>query len=209
MGTGGRVTRPRFFKSLAEWRTWLRKNHASKTEIVLGMYKSGASRKGLTRQEMVDGALAYGWIDGHLRSLGAEAYQIRLSPRRKGSNWSAVNVKRVGELIEKGEMEEPGLAAFRNRGPANADGYSLKVGTARFTPAQVKQLRAVPKAHAFFRERPPGYRNRAIFWVNAAKQEATRARRMKTLIEDSAAGKRLKHLVSPVAEHKRKKAVAG
>jgi uncharacterized protein YdeI (YjbR/CyaY-like superfamily) len=206
---GGRVSRTRFFKSLAEWRTWLQKNHASKTEIILGIYKNGASKKGLTRQEMVDGALAYGWIDGHLRSLGAEAYQIRLTPRRKGSNWSAVNVKRVGELIEKGEMEEPGLAVFRTRGSANAHGYSLKLGTARFTPAQVKQLRAVPKAHVFFREQPPGYRNRAIFWVNAAKQEATRARRMEALIKDSAAGKRLKHLVSPVADHKRKKMAAG
>lgn len=203
------MSRPRFFKSLTEWRTWLQKNHASKTEIILGMYKNGAPKRGLTRQEMVDGALAYGWIDGHLRSLGEEAYRIRLTPRRKGSKWSAVNVKRVGELIEKGEMAEPGLAAFRTRGPENAHGYSLKVGTARFTPAQVKQLRAAPKAHTFFREQPADYRNRAIFWVNAAKQETTRARRMETLIENSAAGRRVKHLVSPVAEHKRKKAVAG
>jgi uncharacterized protein YdeI (YjbR/CyaY-like superfamily) len=204
------MSKPRFFRSPDEWRAWLEKNHASKTEgIVLGMYKKGASKKGLTRQEMVDGALAYGWIDGHLRSLGEEAYQIRLTPRRKGSLWSAVNVKRVGELIEKGEMKEPGLKAFRNRDPANANGYSFKVGKARFTPAQVKQLRAVPKAHAFFREQPPGYRDRAIFWVNAAKQEGTRARRMKTLIEDSAAERRLKHLVSPIPIHKRKQEAGG
>ncbi len=198
------MSEPRFFKSLAEWRTWLEKNHAAKTEVIIGIYKSGASKKGLTRQEMVDGALAYGWIDGHLRSLGEETYQIRVSPRRKGSIWSAVNIRRVGELIDAGAMAEPGLAAFRNRDPKKANLYSFEVERARFTAAQVKALRAVPEAHAFFREQPPGYRHTATHWVNGAKQAATRARRMETLIRDSAAGRRLKHLVSPVAEYKRK-----
>ena len=199
------MSKPRFFKSLAEWRAWLKKNHAAKTEIIIGIYKSGASKKGLTRQEMVDGALAYGWIDGHLRSLGAEAYQIRVSPRRKGSIWSTINIRRVGELIEAGDMAERGLAAFKNRDPKKAYLYSFEVARARFTPVQVKALRADPKAHAYFRDQPPGYRHAATHWVNGAKQEATKARRMETLIKDSGSGRRLKHLVSPVAAHKRMK----
>jgi len=203
------MSKPRFFRSPEEWRAWLKQNHASKTEIIVGIYKIGASNKGLTRQEMVDGALAYGWIDGHLRSLGAEAYQIRITPRRKGSIWSAVNIRRVGELMAAGAMAAPGLATFRSRDPAKTYRYSFEIANARFTAAQVKQLRAVPKAHAFFREQPPGYRHAATFWVNAAKQEATRARRMKTLIEDSAAGRGLKHLVSPIPMHKRKQETGG
>lgn len=198
------MSKPRFFKSLAEWRAWLGKNHTAKTEIIVGIYKSGASKKGLTRQEMVDGALAYGWIDGHLRSLGEEAYQIRVSPRHKGSIWSTINISRIGELTQAGAMAEAGLAAFRNRDPRKAYLYSFEVARARLSPAQVKALRADPKAYAYFRDQPPGYRHAATHWVNAAKQEATKVRRMQTLIIDSAAGRRLKHLVSPVAEYKRK-----
>ncbi len=203
------MSEPRFFKSLREWRAWLEKNHVSETEIIVGICKNGASKKGLTRKEMVDGALAYGWIDGHLRSLGEEAYQIRVTPRRKGSIWSAINIRRVGELIEAGAMAEPGLAVFRNRDPARANLYSFEVARARFTPEQVKQLRAVPEAHAFFRKQPPGYRHIATFWVNAAKQDATKERRMEALIKDSAKGRRLKQFVSPVAAHKRKKERGG
>jgi uncharacterized protein YdeI (YjbR/CyaY-like superfamily) len=203
------MSTPRFFRSLTEWKAWLQKNHASKTEINVGIYKNGAAKKGLTRKEMVDGALAYGWIDGHLRSLGEEAYQIRVTPRRKGSIWSTININRVGKLIEAGEMKEPGLTAFRNRDPAKAYRYSFEVARARFTPAQVKQLRAVPEAHAFFREQPRGYRHAATHWVNAAKQETTKTRRMQTLVADSAERRRLKHLVSPVAEHRRKKPAGG
>jgi uncharacterized protein YdeI (YjbR/CyaY-like superfamily) len=201
------MSEPIFFASLKEWRAWLKKHHAKETEVLVGIFKKGASKTGITHKEMIDGALAYGWIDGHLRSLGAEAYQIRVTPRRKGSIWSAINIKRVAELTEAGQMAEPGLAAFEGRDPAKAKRYSFEQDqeNVRFTAEQVKALRASPEAHAFFHEQPPGYRRVATWWVISARQEATRKKRMDRLIEHSAAGKRLKQFVSPVAEYKRKK----
>ncbi len=165
-----RMSEPRFFRSPAEWRAWLKKNHAAKTEIIVGIYKNGASKKGLTRQEMVDGALAYGWIDGHLRSLGEEAYQIRISPRRKGSIWSAVNIRRIGELIEAGAMAAPGLAAFRNRDPEEGIPLFLRgrtralyAGTGESAPREPEGACLLPRTAAWLSPRrdPLGQRREA------------------------------------------------
>jgi uncharacterized protein YdeI (YjbR/CyaY-like superfamily) len=206
--SGAGMSEPVFFASLKAWRAWLAKNHAREKEVLVGIYKKGVGKAGITHKEMVDGALAYGWIDGHVRSLGPEAYQIRVTPRRKGSIWSAINIKRVAELAEAGQMAPPGLAAFEGRDPARAKRYSFEQDqeSVRFSAEQVKALRASPEAHAFFREQPAGYRRVATWWVISARQEATRGKRMQQLIEHSAARKRLPQFVSPVAAHKRKEA---
>jgi uncharacterized protein YdeI (YjbR/CyaY-like superfamily) len=85
----------RFFESGAAFRAWLESNHDSETEIVVGFYKKAARRRGLTYQEALDEALAYGWIDGVRKNVDAERWTIRFTPRRPRSIWSNVNVKRL------------------------------------------------------------------------------------------------------------------
>src|SRR4029453_10001766 len=105
----------KYFPSAEAFASWLEKNHDRVRELFVGFYKKGSGRQGLTYREALDLALAYGWIDGVRRRVDDASYTNRFSPRRANSVWSAVNRKRIEELIAAGRMKPPGLAAFERR----------------------------------------------------------------------------------------------
>jgi uncharacterized protein YdeI (YjbR/CyaY-like superfamily) len=181
----------KFFNSAAEFARWLAAHHGKARELLVGFHKRGSRRGGIAYQEALDQALAYGWIDGVRRRVDAHAYTIRFTPRKKGSFWSAVNTKRVGELIKAGRMKAPGLKAFRERDPARTRTYSYEREHLTLDARCLRALRADRKACAFFDALPPGYKRIVIFWVMSAKREDTRARRLAHLIERSRAGSRI------------------
>lgn len=182
--------RPVFFASATDFRAWLRKHHASERELLAGLHKKALGR-GITYPEALDAALAFGWIDGVRKRVDAEIYTIRFTPRKPGSIWSQVNIRRVEELISQGLMEPPGLRVFRERDKQKTRKYSYERAAAALDPALEAKLRANKKAAAFFDAQPPGYRRLTTFWVMSAKREETRARRLQQLIERSSAGKRI------------------
>ncbi|HEV8590997.1 MAG TPA: hypothetical protein VGQ55_02765 [Pyrinomonadaceae bacterium] len=106
---------PKFFSSQNEFRKWLEKNHETAKEVLVGFWKVGTGKPSMTWGESVDQALCFGWIDGIRRSLGDEAYTIRFTPRKPTSIWSAINIKKVAQLNEKGLMRPAGDAAFEKR----------------------------------------------------------------------------------------------
>ncbi|HJZ98268.1 MAG TPA: YdeI/OmpD-associated family protein [Candidatus Solibacter sp.] len=182
--------KPTFFETAAEWRAWLAKHHASETELLVGFHKK-TTGYGITYQEALDEALAYGWIDGVRKRLDDTAYRIRFTPRKPGSVWSVVNTKRVEELIAQKRMKTPGLRAFEQRDANKTAQYSYEREQSKLDSALEAKLRANAKAAAFFDAQPPGYRKIITHWVMSAKQEETRARRMEKLIEHSAKGARI------------------
>jgi uncharacterized protein YdeI (YjbR/CyaY-like superfamily) len=180
--------KPRFFRSGKEFRTWLERNHDSKTEVWIGYYKKASGKTGITYQGALDEALCFGWIDGKVRTIDEHTYMQRYSPRTPKSPWSKINIARVGELQKEGRMAPSGVAAFerRSREPA---GYSYEEAERGLPPAYRRRF---PKeALAFFESQPPGYRKMATFWVMSAKREETRERRVEKLIEHSRVGERL------------------
>jgi uncharacterized protein YdeI (YjbR/CyaY-like superfamily) len=189
---------PIFFETPADFRAWLEEHHAAESELVVGFHKKGTGRPSLTWPESVDQALCFGWIDGVRRSLDDHSYTIRFTPRKARSTWSAVNIKRAGELIEAGLMNPAGLAAFERRSEDRSRIYAYEQRKqAKLDPAAQKEFRANRRAWAFFSEQAPSYRRTATYWVISAKKEETRRKRLKTLIEDSAAGRTLRHLTRP------------
>jgi uncharacterized protein YdeI (YjbR/CyaY-like superfamily) len=189
---------PAFFATPADLRAWLQAHHTSATELLVGFYKKGSGRPSITWPESVDEALCVGWIDGIRRSLGEEAYTIRFTPRRPRSVWSAVNIRRAGELIQEGRMQPEGVQAFEARSEDRSRVYSYeRRHQARLSPEMEAEFRRSPEAWGFFQAQPQGYRNTATHWVISARQEATRSRRLATLIQDSAAGRRLASLTRP------------
>jgi len=190
------------FRTQAAFRSWLKKHHRSATELSVRIFKAHAAGQGLTYPQALDEALCYGWIDGVRRSLGDEAYTIRFTPRKKRSVWSNVNIRRAGELIAEGRMRPAGLAAFEARTGERSGVYSFEQKDQErvvFTEAQARQFQADPKAWEFFQAQPPWYRRTATWWVISAKKEVTRAKRLATLIADSAAGRRIGQLRRPKA----------
>jgi uncharacterized protein YdeI (YjbR/CyaY-like superfamily) len=176
--------KPTFFKTAAAFRAWLKKHHKTEPELIVGYYKKASGKPSLTWQESVDEALCFGWIDGIRRSHGEDAYSNRFTPRRKGSNWSAINIKRVEELTKAGRMQPAGLAAFALRTEARSRVYTYEQkDIPKFEPKFEKLFRANKEAWEFFQTLPPYYRKGETRWVNSAKQEATKLRRLHKVIE--------------------------
>ena len=166
-------------------------HHGTASELLVGFYKKDSGKPSITWPESVDEALCVGWIDGVRKSLGAEAYTIRFTPRRKGSIWSAVNIKRAHELTKAGLMRPAGLAAFELRDEKKSAIYSYEQRkTTEFDPVYEKKFRANKKAWAFFETQPPWYQRAVRYAVMSAKHEATRLRRLQRVIDQSAKGTR-------------------
>ena len=182
---------PVFFSSMRAFRSWLAKNHAKHSELWLGMYKKASGKVGITYKEALDEALCYGWIDGVRKSLDADSFVQRFTPRKAKSYWSAVNTKRAKELIKEKRMAAPGLKAFEARDAAASARYSFEREVPVFEAAHLKAFKANRAAWDFFEKQPPGYRRLATFYVTSAKRPETRAQRLDRVIATSAAGKRI------------------
>jgi uncharacterized protein YdeI (YjbR/CyaY-like superfamily) len=154
--------KPRFFKSAANFRAWLDRNHATASELLIGIYKKEL-RRGVTYPEALDEALSFGWIDGVRKRISANAYTIRFTPRKRGSIWSQVDIQRAQELIASGRMSEARWRVFRERDKAKARLYSYEREQARLDRALEATLRANEKAASLFDAQPPGYRRTAFF----------------------------------------------
>ena len=107
------------FKTAAAFETWLRANHARESEIWLRVYKKGSRKPSISIAEALDVALCWGWIDAIRKSLDAESYLQRYTPRRSKSIWSQVNRDHVARLTAAGRMQPPGQ---RQVDAAKADG---------------------------------------------------------------------------------------
>lgn len=182
---------PTFFATPADFRRWLQKNHKTADELWVGFYKKHTGKPTISYQEAVDQALCFGWIDGIRKSIDDEAYMNRFTPRRKGSIWSRINIKRAQELIDEGLMKPAGAQAFAARDEARTARYSFERDKVAFSPAQLRAFRKNKRAWAFFQKQPPSYQRMATWFVISAKQEATQERRLARVIEDSEAGVRL------------------
>lgn len=183
---------PVFFPSATDFRRWLTRNHATVRELWVGYFKKGSGRPSITWPESVDEALCFGWIDGVRKSVDAERYVIRFTPRRTGSVWSRVNIRRAEALIAAGRMRSAGRKAFDARDPARTERYSFEQRlVAKLDREAEARFRADARAWRFFQSTPPGYRRLVTWWVVSAKREATRARRLDRLIAECAAGRRL------------------
>jgi uncharacterized protein YdeI (YjbR/CyaY-like superfamily) len=188
---------PLFFETADAFREWLAANHGSATELWVGFHKKGSGLPSMTWPESVDEALCTGWIDGVRKGIDAASYMIRFSPRKTKSNWSAVNIKRVTELIAAGRMLPAGRKAFESRLEEKSAVYSYEQRhQAAFDPRFERQFRANESAWRYFQTQPPGYRHTATHWVMTAKKEETRLRRLAVVIERSATGRRI-DLLSP------------
>jgi uncharacterized protein YdeI (YjbR/CyaY-like superfamily) len=198
----------RFFASGKAFRSWLVKNHDRARELHVGFHKKASAKGGITYPDALDQALAFGWIDGVRKALDESSYTIRFSPRTAASIWSAVNIRRVGELTASGAMMPPGVAAFKNRRTTHTGRYSYEQRPRELEPGDEKIFRELPRAWEFFQAQPPGHRRTAIWWVVSAVKEETRRKRLETVIRESAAGRRLGVVTSKPAASNRSSAVS-
>ena len=182
---------PVTFANAAAFRRWLTQHHASATELLIRLFKTTALARGLGYQEALDEVLCFGWIDGVRRGLDHESFTIRFTPRKPGSRWSLINVRHVERLEAAGRMHAAGRAAFRARDADDPRRYSFETKPVALAPEYARRLRANAAARRYYESEAPWYRRTSAFWVMSAKREATRERRLATLIDCCARGVRI------------------
>jgi uncharacterized protein YdeI (YjbR/CyaY-like superfamily) len=193
------VSRPRledvqFFATAGELRAWFETNHLSAAELWLGYHRKRTGKPSVTWQDVVDQELCFGWIDSVRYPLDEDRSAQRITPRRKRSIWSAVNIKRFGELEQLGLVHPSGRTAFAERTEARSAIYSYEDRSPRLDAGREARFRKQKKAWANYEREAPWYRRAVTHWVMSARRDDTRDRRLTELIADSAAGRRVKTL---------------
>ncbi len=188
------LTKPTFFPTQSSFREWLEKNHDKAKELLVGFYKVASRKTSIKWSEAVDEAVCFGWIDGIRKSIDNESYCIRFTPRKPGSIWSAVNIKKVEELTRQELMHSAGLTAFSKREENKSAVYSYEKEAVTLSDDFLKKIKANKKAWKFFQTLAPSYRNTAVHWVMSAKQEVTREKRLNELINGSETERKIKRL---------------
>jgi uncharacterized protein YdeI (YjbR/CyaY-like superfamily) len=186
------TTKLKFFPGREHFRRWLEQNHEKKTELWVGYYKKNTGRRSITWPESVDEALCFGWIDGLRKGVDEISYTIRFTPRRKGSVWSAVNIRNVQRLLETGRMRPAGLRAFGARREDRCEIYSYEQSAQELPRPLEARLRRNRKAWEYFRAQPHGYRRRMTWWIISARTKATQLKRLSQLLESSVQQRRVR-----------------
>ena len=187
------MTVPQFFATPTEFRQWLAANASTSVELNVGFHKVGSGRPSMGWSEAVDEAICVGWIDGVRKRIDAHAYQIRFTPRKPTSIWSAVNIAKFHRLQTEGRIQPAGAKAFAHRTDAKSVVYAYEQGeTASLSNQEVREFKKHPTAWRFLEATPTSYRKVVLHWVVRAKKPETRAARLAKLFEACAVGERLR-----------------
>ncbi|MGH3366380.1 MAG: YdeI/OmpD-associated family protein [Nocardioidaceae bacterium] len=182
------------FDTPAQFREWLTGHHDTVQELWVGFYKKHVPKTAMTYPESVEEALCFGWIDGLTYRIDDEVHTVRFTPRRRTSNWSAINIAKVAQLTDAGRMHPAGVRAFEQRDRRRDAAYSYENLPHDLPAEQEARLRSHADAWAYWKGQRPSYRRAATHWVLSATRAETRERRLATLVEDCAAGRPIKPL---------------
>lgn len=174
-------------RTRAEWRKWLATHHDSVQEIWLVFHKLHTGVRTLSYEEAVREALCYGWIDSILRRLDDERYARKFTPRKPNSVWSTLNRRRYADLKARGLLAAPGV----RRAPAGRSGDAPRPSVSKPPSYIERALAASPRAGRFFHQLAPSYQRAYVGWVDSAKRQETRQRRLAEALSLLEQGKKL------------------
>jgi len=168
----------------AAWRAWLAENHATSRGVWLVQRKKAGRVPAPSREEALDEALCFGWIDGQALRRDDDTTLQRWTPRRPRSPWSAINVAHVARLEAEGRMTDAGRAEVER---AKADGR-WEAAYAGHASAELPEdllaaIAANPDAQAWLDVLTKTNRFALYYRVTQAKRPETRARRIADLVD--------------------------
>ena len=176
--------------SQAALRAWLIEHHLQAASVWLVTYKKSEKEKYVSREEVLDELICFGWIDG-IRRKRDEKTSMQLIAPRKAQHWAKSYKERAAKLIEAGKMHEAGQAAI-NRGMKSGLWNFMDDVDALILPEDLKKaLKALPQAATFFDSINPSSKRFVLRWIKLAKTEKTRKSRILKVAQLSAKGEKL------------------
>jgi len=173
-------------QTLEQWRRWLAEHHQPESEVWLVFHKLHTGQASIAYEDAVDEALCFGWVDSLIKRLDDACYARKFTPRKPDSKWSTANRRRYAQLKASERLMPAGL----NRAPTDRS-YDAPGPSFSMVPQYIQEaLRKHPAASSYFESLAPSYRRRYIGWIDSAKQEATKMRRLQEVIRLLAAGRK-------------------
>ncbi len=187
------MTKPElYFKNDTEWRTWLAKNYDTSEGVYLILYKVETQKPSMRWEEAVQVALCYGWIDSTVKSLGDGKRRQYFCPRKKKSVWSALNKRYIQELVANKLMHKSGLDKI-NAAKEDGSWTALDDVENLVIPNDLQQaFDKNKKAFTNYQNFAKSYRKSYLYWLNQAKREETRIKRIQEIVALCAANKKSK-----------------
>lgn len=165
-----------------DWREWLSRNQDKSKEVWLVYYKKQTGKPSISYDDSVEEALCFGWVDSIIRKIDDEKYARKFTPRKIKSRWSTANKKRVEKMIREGKMTEAGLARIeeaKNRGEWRKIRVSGLHRKKLVIPSYFKAaLETNRKALGNFDKLANSYKRNFVLWIDSAKKEETRRKRI-------------------------------
>ncbi len=174
-------------RSRQEWRKWLKEHYDSESEIWLVFHKRHTGITCISYNDAVEEALCFGWIDSIVRRLDDARYARKFTPRKAGSKWSTINRQRYADLKSRGLLAAPGL----RRAPTSRSGNAPRPSVSTLPSYIEETLKTIPRAWQYFKQLAPSYQRAYIGWIESAKREETKEKRLREALSLLAAGKKL------------------
>jgi uncharacterized protein YdeI (YjbR/CyaY-like superfamily) len=174
-------------RSRARWRAWLEANHSSASEVWLVFHKPHTGKASIDYEDSVEEAICFGWVDSLIRRLDDDRYARKFTPRKADSRWSDSNRKRYAKIEALGLLSPAGRAHT----PTEENRYPPRKRSAAVPAYIEKAFKAEPRAWAAFERLTSRERILYVGWIDHAKREETKARRIRKAVQLLAAGKKL------------------
>lgn len=172
-----------YFKNTTEWRAWLHNNHKTSSGIYIILYKVSHAKESMLWEDAVKVALCFGWIDSTVKNLGDGKRRQYFCQRKAKSVWSKVNKTHIKNLIAANLMHQSGLDSIKI-GKQNGSWTALDNVENGIIPANLqKAFNKNPNAFSNYKNFAPSYRKHYLYWLNQAKREETKQKRIAEIIK--------------------------
>lgn len=172
-----------YFETANEWRSWLENNHKNSNGVYLIFYKVESEKPSMRWEEAVKVALCFGWIDSTVKKIDHERRRQYFCTRKPKSVWSKVNKSYIKQLIIENKIHQSGLETIE-AAKQNGSWTALDDVENLIIPEDLNAVfNKYPKAFKNYQNFARGYRKSYLYWLNHAKKEVTRQKRIETIIE--------------------------
>lgn len=171
-----------YFPNDVEWRDWLHDNHATSKGAYLIFYKVAMNTPSMRWEDAVKVALCYGWIDSTVKSLGNGKRRQYFCQRNPKSVWSKLNKTYIITLEKEGLIHDSGRHLIKQ---AKKDGsWTLLDNVEKgIIPEDLqKAFDENPLAYTNYQNFTPSYRKNYLYWINQAKRDETKQKRIQEII---------------------------
>ncbi|MCF7793186.1 MAG: YdeI/OmpD-associated family protein [Candidatus Cloacimonetes bacterium] len=175
------MQKSKHFEDLANWRKWLKDNHDRENILWLIFYKKHTGKKSISYEDSVQEALCWGWIDSIIKRIDDEKYARKFTPRTNFENWSDLNIKRMKKLLKENRVQEIGQKKFP--GKLLKKKISNKTRKLKIPDYILEEISKHTRAKEYFENLASSHQRNFVGWIDSAKKEETKKRRLKEAIQ--------------------------